>query len=98
LWLLRDVRRVVAQQGWPRLDIPIQTEGPREQMHEEVAQRSETLKEDGYLDALDGLLARVAEDFEALPPHGTYVYTGDVTVNRAIGRLTRRRSAWSTAE
>ncbi|HEY8597352.1 MAG TPA: hypothetical protein VIL85_02910 [Thermomicrobiales bacterium] len=87
LGLLRDVRRVVAQQGWPRLDIAIDAAGLREQMHDEAQQRGEVLDEDAYLDRLDTLIARVAEGFAALPPDGTYVHTADVTVNRPVGAV-----------
>jgi hypothetical protein len=87
LGLLRDLRRVVAQQGWPRHDIEIDTEKLYEQMKRDVESRAEAFDFDAFFEQVDAMIARVAENYARLPPDAAFVHTTDSKINRPTGAV-----------
>jgi len=82
LGLLHDLRRVVAQQGWPRLDISIDLEKLKAAMPLDV-------QADGakFRRWVDDTIADVEAVFRDLPPDAAYVHTGPIAVNRPTGAV-----------
>lgn len=87
LGLLRDIRRVVAQQGWPRLDLSIDTTALFEELTKLREMEGQQLTLDEFNTELDNLIKKVADAYGGLPPDGAYVHTSDVTINRPVGAV-----------
>lgn len=87
LGLLRDLRRVVAQQGWPRHDIEVDADKLREQMVADADRLGESFDIEAFFDAVDNLLARVAAMYAKLPPDAAFVHTTDSKINRPTGAV-----------
>lgn len=82
LGLLHDLRRVVAQQGYPRLDISIVTEALKDLMPEEGK------GDDEYTRAfITTAVAAVQEYYAKLQPDDAYVHTDMITVNKPVGTV-----------
>lgn len=82
LGLLHDLRRVIAQQGYPRNDIAIDLEMLRESMAVNLRDDPEEIK--AWVDAV---ILEIEEVYEALAPDDAYVHTTVATLNRPVGTL-----------
>ena len=82
LGLLHDVRRVVAQQGWPRLDLEIQLEAIAASLPETIADDPEQFKAH-----VQSAIDQVKSIYAALEPDDTYIHTNVVKVNRPVGTV-----------
>ena len=82
LTMLQDARRVVAQQGWPRLDIKILVEQIVAAMPEEDQQDAEKIKA-----VLDSAVAQVAASYSKLDPDQAWVHTDTVEFGNPIGAI-----------
>lgn len=82
LSLLHDLRRVVAQQGYPRLDIEVQLDQLAQTIPDEIEGDEE--KEAAWVRrALD----EIAAVYGGLEPDDAYVHTDVVKVNRPVGTV-----------
>lgn len=82
LGLLHDLRRVVAQQGWPRLDIAVDLEKLKSGMPANV--QSDPAK---YRQWVDDAIGQIEGIFADLPPDAAFVHVNSVTVNRPVGAV-----------
>lgn len=76
--LLRDLRRVVAQQGYNRDDVAIDTEILRDMMPEEIEDQSNE-----YREWIASAISQVTETIQRLEPDDTYIHTHAISVNKA---------------
>lgn len=77
--LLHDLRRVVAQQGYPRTDITVNLEKLRAAFAE--------LEMEEFEAKVAQLIASIRADMAQLEPDDTYVHTDPIEVNRASGAI-----------
>lgn len=82
LGLLHDLRRVVAQQGWPRLDIEISFEKLQEMMPDELQNDPSAAKA-----WVDGIIEEVKTFYANLPPDAAYVHLDVAKLNRPVGAV-----------
>jgi hypothetical protein len=80
--LLHDLRRVIAQQGYPRMDIAIDLEALRESMAVNLRDDPDQIQK-----WVDKTITQVEQVYESLDPEDAYVHTSPVTLNRPIGTL-----------
>lgn len=78
--LLHDLRRVVAQQGYPRLDLVIDTEKLMKMMPASLQGDPAKMKE-----WVDGTVAEISAAYGKLQPDDAYVHPDVVTVNLPEG-------------
>jgi hypothetical protein len=81
LGMLHDIRRVVQQQGYPRLDISLDTE--------KLASELEAFTEDepAYRARLAAIVQEVIDAYAALEPDDAYVHTDVETINKPVGAV-----------
>lgn len=79
LGLMHDLRRVVAQQGYPRTDIVLDIEAIRN------TYAKLGMKE--LQEKIDQLLDEVRRTYAGLEPDDAYVHTSSIQVNRASGAI-----------
>lgn len=82
LGLLHDLRRVVAQQGYPRLDLEIVMDEllkamPEDEVEDEDAKRAWTAR----------AIAEVEEEYNDLDPDDAFVHTSAIKVNKPVGTV-----------
>lgn len=82
LGMLHDLRRVIAQQGYPRPDIEVVWEQLRTQMPSEMDQDSEEAAQ-----WIAAIVQQVATAYAQLQPEDAYVHTDVVKLNRPVGTL-----------
>jgi len=82
LAMLHDIRRVVQQQGYPRIDVAIVMEKLIAAMP--PSDRNDTAKIRRWV---EDTIADVDTNYSALEPDDAYVHTDDVLVNRPVGAL-----------
>lgn len=82
LGLLHDIRRVVAQQGWPRLDLELQLDALMSSLPDEIAENPEELRKH-----VQQITDEVVAVFSELEPDDAYVHTNLVKVNRPVGAV-----------
>lgn len=82
LSLLHDLRRVVAQQGYPRLDLEVVSERLKEMMPEDMESDPERL--DAWT---EGVINEIATMYAQLQPDDAYVHLDVVKVNRPVGAV-----------
>ena len=82
LSLLHDLRRVVAQQGYPRLDLEVQLEELRQSMPDEAADDPEKARQ-----WVEDVISEIANMYGNLEPDDAYVHTDVVQVNRPVGAV-----------
>lgn len=82
LSLLHDLRRVVAQQGYPRLDLEVKLENLERSMPEEAADDPE--KQEAWV---NDVLDEISSVYSQLEPDDAYVHTDVVQVNRPVGAI-----------
>lgn len=79
---LHDVRRVVQQQGYPRIDITVIMERLKANMSQADKQNAEKL-----LRWTEETVNDISSNYGSLEPDDAYVHTDDVVVNRPVGTL-----------
>lgn len=82
LGLLHDLRRVVAQQGYPRIDIAVLMEKLRAIMPEDLADDQEAVK-----NWVAAVVSEVQTVYAGLEPDDAYIHTDVITVNRPVGAV-----------
>lgn len=82
LAILTDTRRVVQQQGWPRLDISIDFDAMLATMPPEAAASPELMAEWAQKH-IDDVIAVYAK----LPPDAAYVHASTITINKPVGTV-----------
>jgi hypothetical protein len=82
LAMLHDIRRVVQQQGYPRLDLSVNLETLAASMPRDAAGDPETFKS-----WVNAIIAEVEVVYSDLQPEDAYIHTSVVEVNRPAGTL-----------
>ncbi len=82
LGLLHDLRRVVSQQGWPRIDIEINLEALMEAMPEDLQEDPAESRK-----WIEQAVGEVKKAYAALKPDDAYAHTSIVKVNRPVGAV-----------
>ena len=80
LALMQDTRRVIQQQGWPRLDLVVMLEKLQGAMPDDVEPGSEA-----YQAWLQEVIDEVSGYYASLEPDDAYVHTDAVEVRRPVG-------------
>lgn len=80
LGMLHDIKRVIAQQGWPRLDLQINLEKVLTAMPEDV--RADP---DGAKAWITAFMDEIGAVYSALEPDDAYIHTDEVTINTPKG-------------
>lgn len=78
--LLHDLRRVVAQQGYPRIDLTIDLQRLRDALPVETQQDPTA-----FADAVDALVSKIQQQYGAMAPDDAYVHTDAIQVNGPVG-------------
>lgn len=82
LGMLHDLRRVVQQQGYPRLDLAVQMEALRDMMPADLDDDPAAFKK-----WVDDTINEVGDVYASLQPDDAYIHTDVVTVNRPVGTV-----------
>jgi hypothetical protein len=82
LGLLHDLRRVVAQQGWPRLDIEISFDKLKEMMPDDLQNDPSAAKE-----WVDGIVEEIKSFYASLSPDAAYVHLDVAKLNQPLGTV-----------
>jgi hypothetical protein len=80
--MLHDLRRVVTQQGWPRMDIEVDFEAIKDSMPSDAMGDPVKFKE-----WVDGVIGDVQSVFSDLEPDDTYIHASTVKVNTPKGTV-----------
>lgn len=80
--LLHDLRRVIAQQGYPRLDLMIDLEQLRDMMPVDLESDP-----DKWREWINDMISEVKTVYAALEPDDAYIHTSAVAVNRPVGTV-----------
>lgn len=80
--LLHDLKRVVQQQGYPRIDLTLDMEKLAESMPADLADDPKVFQA-----WVDTLVQDVGRAYTALQPDDAYVHTSNITVGRPVGAL-----------
>lgn len=87
LTLLRDLKRVVAQQGYPRLDIEVSIEKVAAMVGEIDTESGATVDAAQLTNAVNKVISEVCDLYAQLEPDDAYVHADDVTVNKPVGTV-----------
>lgn len=82
LGILHDVRRVVAQQGWPRLDLELQLEAIAGSLPDNIVNDPQEFKRH-----IEEAIKEIQTIYSNLEPDDTYIHTNVVKVNRPVGAV-----------
>lgn len=82
LGMLHDLRRVVQQQGYPRLDLEVVMETLREAIPGDLEDDPGKFKE-----WVDATIGEISDVYASLEPDDAYVHTDVVKVNRPVGTV-----------
>lgn len=82
LGLLHDLRRVVSQQGYPRLDFEIDTAKLKAMMPDSLKDDPNAAKQ-----WFDGMVEQIKSSIRDLEPEDAYVHGDIVKVNRPVGTI-----------
>jgi hypothetical protein len=82
LGMLHDIRRVVQQQGWPRIDIAINLERLLSAIPAGIEVGSEK-----YEEWVNAIIDEIQDVYSSLEPDDTYTHTDVVTVNRPVSAV-----------
>jgi hypothetical protein len=82
LGMLHDLRRVVQQQGYPRLDLAVEMEKLLEMTPEDI-----TLGTEQFKNWVDAIITEIGDVYGSLEPDDAYVHTDVVAVNRPVGTV-----------
>lgn len=80
--LLHDLKRVVQQQGYPRIDLSIDTERLMAIMPEDISTGSEE-----FGAWVQDTINEIANVYEQLEPEDAYVHLDTISINRPVGTL-----------
>lgn len=80
--MLRDLRRVVQQQGYPRLDLEVDLEQLREAMPADLADNP-----DDFQKWVDSVIESIGDVYGDLEAEDAYVHTSVVKINRPVGTV-----------
>jgi hypothetical protein len=80
--VLRDFKRVIQQQGWPRLDVEIDFEKIRDAMPVDAQNNPAEFEK-----WVNGIVAQVVGVYQKLKPDQTYVHTTVTKVNNPVGAV-----------
>lgn len=83
LGMLHDLKRVIQQQGYPRLDLTVDTQRLAETAPQIVADQTAF---DAYV---NNVVTAVAQAYSQLKPDDAYIHTDSVTINSPIGATTQ---------
>ncbi len=82
LGMLHDIRRVVSQQGWPRLDIELQLEAIASSLPDNVVNDPEEFKKH-----VEDAINQVKTVYANLEPDDTYIHANTIKLNRPVGTV-----------
>jgi hypothetical protein len=82
IMLLHDLRRVVAQQGYPRLDLEVSLDELLKAMPGDLA-----TDPDAFTDWTRQIIAEIQNVYAGLQPEDAYIHTSVVKVNRPVGTV-----------
>jgi hypothetical protein len=82
LAMLHDIRRVIQQQGYPRIDISIDLEKLAASMPAQARTDPETFKK-----WVSETIRQVEEVYSRLQPDDAYIHSSPVSVNRPVGTV-----------
>lgn len=82
LGMLHDLRRVIQQQGYPRLDLAVKMELLREAMPGDLGDDPEKFRQ-----WIDAIIEEIGTVYSSLEPDDAYVHTDMVEVNRPVGTV-----------
>lgn len=82
LGMLHDIRRVVSQQGWPRLDLELQLEAIAASLPDNIINDPNEFKKH-----VEDAINQVKLIYSNLEPDDTYIHTNVVKVNRPVGTV-----------
>jgi len=82
LALLHDVRRVIAQQGWPRIHISVDIEKLVEAMPSSVGDDDDT-----FYEWINSVISEIQTAYSSLEPEDAYVTSSVVNLNNPIGAI-----------
>lgn len=85
--LLRDLKRVVAQQGYPRLDIEIAVQKIIDTLGDELEESDEQSRLQTITDAVTKAIAEVKRVYTNLEPDEAYIHTDAIKLNRPLGTI-----------
>lgn len=80
--ILRDFKRVIQQQGYPRLDVEIDFDKIRDAMPADAQNNPEKFEQ-----WVNGIVAQVVAVYKKLQPDDTYVHTNVTKVNAPVGAI-----------
>lgn len=80
--ILHDLRRVVSQQGYPRLDVEVDLEKLAAAMPADLEGDPEA-----FMKWVDGIVSEVQRVYSTLEPDDAYVHTSTIKVNRPVGTV-----------
>lgn len=81
LGLLHDVKRVVMQQGYKRMDISISTEQGK------IAYDMDNMGHAGYMDWVAAVIAQVKTSYAALEPDDAFIHSDFIVLNNPAGTI-----------
>ena len=82
LGMFHDLRRVVSQQGYPRLDLELNLEELLKAMPADLESDPEKVKE-----WISTTLDEISDVYSALEPDDAYVHTSVIQINRPVGTV-----------
>ncbi len=86
--LLHDLRRVVAQQGYPRLDIEIDLDALKTNAPPEaVRSDGEIVDYEKFADWVNEKIGEIEEVYARLQPDEAFIHTNAIKVNRPVGAV-----------
>jgi hypothetical protein len=80
--ILHDLRRVVAQQGWPRLDLEVDFEALAAMAPDDAQPGTE-----GFEDWVTAVISEIDRVYASLEPDDAYVHANTIKVNDTVGAL-----------
>lgn len=85
--IFQDLRRVIANQGWPRVDVEIDVEGIQEMLAEALNDDNVVENGDVIARVLASITSQVEDAISTLKPGDWYVHSSIVKVNDAVGTM-----------
>jgi hypothetical protein len=79
--LLHDLRRVISQQGWPRIEIALNTE----KLLANLEQGEETSTAEGVENLIGAAISEVQSAYSRLQPDDAYIHSDEVEIKGPIG-------------
>jgi hypothetical protein len=88
LSMLKDLRRVIGNQGWPRVDIAISLEAIKNAMPREIKGDEEKFRL-----WVNETIKEIDETYRQLRPSDAYIHSDTITVNSPVGTMDSSISA-----